>query len=158
MLIQKNNVKKLVVSLVLPLLVGGLGALLGGGMKSFKTVVKPDWTPPAFLFPIVWTILYLLMGISSYLIIISPLPDKSKKRAIILYLAQLGVNALWSLFFFTLNWYLFAFIWLLALIFLVIVMGEEFRRISPKAAYLQIPYLLWISFAAVLNFSIYLLN
>lgn len=131
---------------------------LDGNMDNFDTLNKPKSTPPAILFPIVWTILYILMGISSYLIYCNKTDQKFKNRACFVYIIQLIVNSLWTLFFFRLNMILFAFIWLLLLILLVIIMIIKFYNIKPIAAYLQIPYILWLLFAAVLNFSIYLLN
>lgn len=127
-------------------------------MKDFESLNKPIFSPPAILFPIVWTILYILMGISSYIICSNKTDQKFKNRACYIYIAQLIVNSLWTLFFFRLNMILFAFIWLLLLIILVIIMITRFYNIKPIAAYLQIPYILWLLFAAILNFSIYLLN
>ena len=155
---KKVNYKMLILFIGLALLAGGIGALLGGNMDNFETLKKPPFSPPAILFPIVWTILYILMGISSYLICSNKTDQKFKNKASFVYILQLIVNSLWSLFFFRLNMILFAFIWLLLLILLVIIMIIKFYNIKPLAAYLQIPYILWLLFAAVLNFSIYLLN
>jgi tryptophan-rich sensory protein len=155
---KKVNYKMLILFIGLALLAGGIGALLGGNMDNFETLKKPPFSPPAILFPIVWTILYILMGISSYLICSNKTDQKFKNKASFVYILQLIVNSLWSLFFFRLNMILFAFIWLLLLILLVIIMIVKFYNIKPLAAYLQIPYILWLLFAAVLNFSIYLLN
>ena len=155
---KKVNYKMLILFIGLALLAGGIGALLGGKMDDFETLNKPPFSPPAILFPIVWTILYILMGISSYLICSNKTDQKFKNKASFVYILQLIVNSLWSLFFFRLNMLLFALIWLLFLIVLVIIMIVKFYNIKPLAAYLQIPYILWLLFAAVLNFSIYLLN
>lgn len=155
---KKVNYKMLILYIGLALLAGGIGALLGGNMDDFETLNKPPFAPPAILFPIVWTILYILMGISSYLICCNKTDQKFKNRACFVYIIQLIVNSLWTLFFFRLNMLLFAFIWLVLLIILVIIMIVKFYNIKPIAAYLQIPYILWLLFAAVLNFSIYLLN
>ena len=97
-----------------------------------------------------WTILYILMGISYFLV------ENDDTRKI--YYAQLIVNLLWSIFFFVLRWYLFSFIWLLLLLYLITIMIKKFFKYSELAAYLQIPYLIWIVFAGYLNLSIYLLN
>ena len=102
--------------------------------------------------------LYILMGISSYLICCNKTDKKFKKRACFFYLIQLLVNTLWSLFFFRLGWLFFAFLWLLLLVVLVIIMIIKFYKLKPLAAYLQIPYLLWLIIAGILNISIVILN
>ena len=155
---KKINYKMLALYIVFALIAGGIGALLGGNMDTFKSVNKPSFSPPGIVFPIVWTILYILMGISSYIICSNNTDKKFKKRASFVYLLQLTVNVLWSLFFFRLRWYLFSFVWILLLILLVIIMIVKFYKIKPVSGYLQIPYLLWILFASVLTFSIYMLN
>lgn len=124
-------------------------------MDTYKELAKPI-AVPAVVFPIVWSILYLLMSISCY--IISESDDKKKGPALILYGVQLIVNSLWSLIFFGFGAYLFSFIWILLLIVLVIAMMVSFYKISKKSALLQIPYLLWLIFAAYLNIMIYVLN
>lgn len=139
--------------IILPLFVGGLSALLSGNMNIPN---PPSITPPSVVFPIVWTILYLLMGISSYLIYNSN--STNKETALRTYGIQLFFNFCWSIVFFRLDWYLFAFFWLLILIGLIIRMIYEFYQIKPIAAYLQIPYLLWCIFAAYLNYLVYLAN
>ena len=152
---KKINYKLLIFNILLPLTIGFIGSLLGG-FNNFELINKPSFAPPGFLFPIVWTIIYILMGISAYIISISN--DDNKKKAYTIYLIQLIVNGLWTLFFFRLKWYLFSFIWILLLIGLVITMIDNFKPISKLSAYLQIPYLLWLIFASILNISIYLLN
>ncbi len=145
------------VSILIPLAIGGIAAIFTAkGMPFYESQRKPWFTPPKFLFPIVWTILYLLMGIGAALIWQSDSP--SKRTALKRYAVQLVANFLWSVIFFGLHWYLIAFLWLLFLIFLIIGMIQAFRSIRPVAAYLQIPYLLWCCFAAILNFSIWFLN
>ena len=145
------NFKKLFISILIPLIVGGIVAFITMPFMDYKSLEQPPLSPPSFLFPIVWTILYVLMGISAYLV--------SKKNDIpVIYYIQLGVNALWSIIFFIFKWRLFAFIWIILLIILVILMIIHFYKIDKAAAYLQIPYLLWILFASYLNLGIYLLN
>lgn len=154
---MKNNWKVLIFCILLPLAVGGAASLLSNnGMETFMSVNQPPLSPPAWLFPVVWTILYTLMGISSYLILTSE--EDNIRRAGMLYGYQLVVNFLWPTFFFNFQWYLFSFLWLLLLIGLVIAMIREFYKISKPAAYLNIPYLLWLLFAAYLNFGIWRLN
>ena len=134
---------------------GALGGMLNGGM-SFDELVKPPLTPPAWVFPVVWSILYVLMGITAYLVYHSD--DLDRSAPLRMYLLQLIVNILWPLFFFRLEWRLFAFFWLLLLIALVTLTMVGFKHISLAAYYLMIPYLLWILFAAYLNLAFYLLN
>lgn len=151
------NIKKssLIISILIPLAVGAFSALLSGDMSN-STFVKPPLNPPPYIFPIVWTILYILMGISSYIIYTSS--HKAKEYAIKIYAIQLIFNFFWSIIFFRYNQYLFAFIWLIILIALIIKMIYQFYKIKPLAAYLQIPYLLWCLFAAYLNYMVYTLN
>ena len=111
---------------------------------------------PAIIFPIVWSILYLLMSISCY--IITESNDKNKDKAVIWYGINLVVNSLWSLIFFGFGTYLLSFMWIILLLIIVIIMMAKFYNINKKAAYLNIPYILWIIFAGYLNFGIYLLN
>lgn len=151
-----KNKSSLLIAILIPLAVGTLSALLSGGMNSYAVLNKPALSPPAILFPIVWSILYVLMGISSYIIAASDSPDK--KKALSVYWLQLLFNFFWSIFFFRFSLYLFSFVWLLAMIALIIIMIYRFYKISPIAAYLQIPYLIWCIFAAYLNFMVYQLN
>lgn len=148
--------KNLVVSILIPLFAVFLGNLLGNSSQGYNELIQPSFAPPGFIFPIVWTILYTLMGISFYIVYNSN--SEYKTKAIIVYFIQLILNTLWTLIFFRLNLLLFAFIWILAIIVFVILMIYYFYKINKTAAFLQIPYLLWLIFASVLNFSIYLLN
>lgn len=156
---MKINKPLLILCIAIPLLVGVVSALLsGGGMEVFATVNKPPLAPPAWLFPVAWTILYTLMGISSYLILTSGASVEAIQEAMNVYALQLLVNFLWPTFFFNFGWYLFAFFWLVLLWLLVLLMIWKFKDISKLAAILNIPYLLWLTFAGYLNFSIWLLN
>lgn len=156
---MKRNWKLLVLCLVIPLAVGGLSALAtGGGMKSFETMNKPPLSPPGWVFPVVWTILYTLMGIASYLVVTSGAEQKKIRNALVWYAAQLAANFLWPIFFFGLSWYLAAFVWLILLWLLVLVTMVKFYGIDRKAGDLLLPYLLWITFAGYLNYGIYRLN
>ena len=125
-------------------------------MNGFEGIYKPSFTPPAIVFPIAWTILYILMGISSYLIYESK--DGKKESALFIYGIQLIINSLWTLFFFNLKWFLFSFILVLIILLLVIFMIIKFYKINKTAALLQIPYILWLIFAAILSYNVYLLN
>ncbi len=155
--VHKINIKHLAASLGISLGVGALSAIVSNaGMDSFKSAEHPPLTPPDFLFPIVWTILFILMGISAYLIFESS--SDLRTPALVLYGVQLAVNFFWPVFFFTFQAYLWSFIWILLLWVLIIAMIVIFSKISKPAAILQIPYLLWVTFAAYLNFGVYLLN
>lgn len=149
--------KPLIVSLIISLGVGALSAAASMNSKDVYAMLnKPPLSPPAIVFPIVWTILFILMGISAYLIFVSN--SSNKKSALTVYAVQLIVNFFWPILFFGQHAYLFSFFWLLLLWVLVIVMIVQFYRIKPLAAYLQIPYLLWVTFAGYLNIMIYFLN
>lgn len=151
------KIKPYVISIAIALTVGGLSALLTtDNMMIYQDTIRPTLAPPAFLFPIVWTILFILMGISSAIIYKSN--EKSSSEALTIYAIQLVVNFFWSIIFFNLRNYLFALIWILLLWFLIIFMIYKFYGINKTAALLQIPYLLWVTFATYLTFMIYLLN
>lgn len=155
---KKPYQKSLLISFILfPVALGSISGFVSGNMAlSYSTLSKPAFSPAGIAFPVVWTILYILMGISSYLISQSNHPRK--KSALTVYIIQLLFNFLWSILFFHFEAYLLAFFWLLAMIILIRIMIIKFYRIRPVAAFIQIPYLLWCLFAAVLNFCIYRLN
>lgn len=153
---NKKNIWHIVLSILIPLVIGFAGSMLGGSMALFDNIEKPWFAPPAILFPIVWSILYILMGISSYLVYKSD--SEYKKTALIIYGIQLILNALWSMIFFRFENFLLAFIWLVILTGLVILMMYYFYKSDKRAFYLQIPYILWLIFATILNYSIYTLN
>lgn len=134
------------------------GWLSRDGTAAFsETAVQPPLSPPALLFPIVWTILYLLMGIGAARISLSP-PSKERSRGLNLFIVQLVVNFFWSPIFFNAQAYGFALLWLLFLWVLVLLMILSFRKTDPIAAWLQLPYLLWLTFAAYLNAGVWYLN
>ena len=151
-----KNIKYLIISIAIPLIVGLIGSLLGNSSMGFDQITKPSFTPPGIVFPIVWTILYILMGISGYLVYTSN--NWNKNKALKTYVIQLIFNMLWTFFFFNKKWYLFSFFWIVALIVLVIIMIYRFTKINIKAGYIQIPYLIWLLFASILNLSIHFLN
>ena len=142
-------------SILVPLLVGGLVGLLTSNYINYNNLIQPSFAPPSILFPIVWTILYTLMGVSYGILKSNSLTNEKINK---IYYLQLFVNALWSFFFFVFEWRLFSFFWILLLIALVILMIKEFYAQNKVAGFLQIPYLLWLIFASVLNLSIFLLN
>ena len=148
-----------IINILIPLVVGGISAFITmNGMEAFEAVNKSALNPPNAVFPIVWTILYTLMGIGMAMVYLSHCPAESKSLSIIFYALQLAFNFCWSIIFFNLQAYLFAFIWIILLIVLVAIMIYYFYKCKPVAAYLQIPYLIWLIFAAYLNFTIFLLN
>lgn len=156
---MQQRVKTFFICIAIPLLVGGISALLSqNSMETFQQLNKPPLSPPGFLFPIVWTFLYILMGIASYLIITSNEDKQQIQPAFVLYGLQLFVNFWWSIFFFNFEWYLFSFLWLILLWLLIYFTIQAFYGISKIAGYLMIPYLLWVTFAGYLNFFIFLLN
>lgn len=149
--------KTYIVSIAAALAVGGLSAFFTrGNMDIYKNIVQPPLAPPSFLFPIVWSVLYLLMGISSAAIYLSGRPNK--RAALLTYAASLAVNFFWSIIFFNMQAYTFAFIWLLLLLILIIYTVKQYKPINAAAAYLQIPYLVWVMFAGYLNLMIAILN
>lgn len=156
---MKIQMKPLLICLAIPLLVGGLAALLTyRAMDAFSALNQPPLSPPGWLFPVVWTLLYLLMGLGCYMIRQANSDPIHKKRAFIWYGVQLGLNFLWPLAFFLLGWHLPAFFLLLAILAAASYMAIQFHRIDKTAGLIQIPYLAWLVFAAYLNLGIYLLN
>lgn len=153
---KKINFKALIISILIPLAVGSISGLISMPFMDYKELIQPPLSPPGWLFPIVWNILYILMGISFYLIYEEINYDKD--NAYIVYFTQLLVNGLWSIFFFVLKWRLFSSIWLFLLIILVIIMIIRFYKINKVSSLLQLPYLLWTIFALYLNIGIYILN
>ena len=149
----------LVVSILLPLAVGGLSAWLTmGSMDQYGALIQPPLAPPAWVFPAVWTVLYILMGVACWLVWKSDAARQDKKRALTLYGVQLAVNFIWPLIFFRAGMYGFALIWLVVLLVLVTETAIAFGRIDMRAAWLLIPYLLWLLFAGYLNAGVWLLN
>lgn len=156
---MKINKRLLLLCIAIPLIVGIVAGLLArNSMEVFSVVEKPPLAPPAWLFPVVWTILYALMGISSYIVLTSDVSQEEIKSAMQLYAYQLVVNFLWPTFFFNFGWYLFSFLWLILLWVLVFLMIRKFYDINRVAAYLNVPYLVWLTFAGYLNAGIWLLN
>lgn len=155
-----TKIKPYLIAIIIALGVGGLSSFLTrSNIDIYAVINKPALAPPAILFPIVWTILYVLLGISSARIYLQKdtYPDEVMD-ALLNYAFQLILNFFWSIIFFNMQTFLFAFIWLVILWASIIKMIFKFSRIDSVAAYLQIPYLLWVTFAGYLNFMIYLLN
>lgn len=149
--------KSLIVSLLISLGVGLLsGIITRGNMDVYKYLVKPPLSPPIITFPIVWTILYILMGISSYMIYESK--NVNNDEALKIYLTQLLFNFIWPILFFLLNYRFISFIWIIMLLITIVIMIIKFYRINKTSAYLQLIYLFWVIFASYLNFGFYILN
>ena len=155
---MKQSWKRLAINLAIPIAAGGLSALVSGGMKEYRSLAKPPLSPPGWLFPIVWTLLYLAMGYAAYRVQISDKSQAQSKKAMTLYWAQLALNFLWSPIFFGLNWYLAAFFILAVLWALIYLTMRKFSLIDETAGDLFIPYILWVTFAGYLNFMIAWLN
>lgn len=136
---MKVNYKRLIIFILIPVVLGAIVGLLTSVNSNVDSII------PAWIFPVVWTILYILMGISSYRVY-----EKEGELPRI-YVVQLIFNLLWSFVFFTFKWYTFAFIWIIILFILVIKMIKEFRDIDKTAGNLQIPYAIWLVVAAILN-------
>ena len=156
---MKIKWKTLILCIAVPLIVGGVAGFISkDSMNVFEALNKPPLSPPQWLFPVAWTILYTLMGIASYLVLTSGAAQNDVAKALKLYGLQLLFNFLWTIWFFNLEWYWFSFIWLVVLWLLILATAILFARISKPAAYLLIPYLAWVAFAGYLNFGIALLN
>lgn len=156
---KKINLKSLVICIIIPLAIGGLAALLTmGSMQDFEALNKPPLSPPAWLFPVVWTLLYALMGVASYLVLEAPSAHGAKKDAFKIYFLQLAFNFFWSIIFFTLGAYEIAFAWLLILLALIVITTVRFWRISRAAGILMLPYIAWVTFAGYLNLAIAYIN
>lgn len=155
-----KKIKPYVISVVIALAVGVLSALLTkNNMDVYEQINRPTLAPPMIVFPIVWSVLFILMGIGGAIVYTNRHKDfDTASTGLKIYAFQLAVNFFWSIIFFNLQAYLFAFIWLVVLWVLILLMIIQFYKISPIASYLQIPYLLWVTFAGYLTFMIYLLN
>ncbi|MBQ4100135.1 MAG: tryptophan-rich sensory protein [Oscillospiraceae bacterium] len=152
-----KKIKPYVISIGIALAVGGLSALLTqNNMDIYNEIIKPPLAPPGFLFPIVWTVLYVLMGISSARVWVKD--KESSKGVLFIYALSLVVNFFWSIIFFNMRMFLSSFIWLILLWVLIILTIKGYLKISKFAGILQIPYLLWVTFAGYLNLMIYILN
>lgn len=156
---KKKKITELLIFIVSAELVGALSAMLTGDfMQSYNNLAKPSLSPPGFVFPIVWGILYALMGTSAFLIFSSNKPLSKRNTALTIYSAQLLINFLWSIIYFRFNSPLIALIDIIILGLLVIMMIMNFYKIRYISAFLNIPYILWIIFAVYLNVATIILN
>lgn len=154
---------RLAVSIMIPLAVGGLSALItGDAMSAFGNLKQPPLAPPAWLFPVAWTILYILMGVACFLVWIRAtdrqVTVKEKTTFFVIYGIQLVFNFFWSIVFFNLGWHWFAFIWLIILWLMILALVIWGFRNQRPVMWLLLPYLLWVAFAGYLNLMIAILN
>ena len=141
--------KKLIKNILIPVIMGGIVGLIISPFMNYNNLNKPSLSPPGIVFPIVWTILYIIMGYSFY---------KQNEQNKTIYYTQLIVNGLWSIIFFIFEWYLISTIWIILLIILVTIMIYKFYKENKIAGLINIPYLIWLFFALYLSFGVYLLN
>lgn len=151
------NLKRLLIALAVPLAVGGLSAFASGSFsEQYAVVNKPPLSPPGWIFPVVWTLLYLAMGYASYLVM--TVGGRDAKDALTVYYVQLALNFLWPILFFRFRLYTFAIFELILLIAAVTVMVIRFSHVEERAGYLTLPYLIWLCFALYLNIGVAVLN
>ena len=152
-----KKIGKIILAIIIPLAVGGLSALITmNQMELFETVAKPPLAPPRWLFPVAWTILYILMGIASYLLYIAD--TEEGREALVLYGVQLFFNFFWSIIFFNLEAYWFALIWLFIMWIIILLLLIKSKKVDERAFWLLLPYFIWTTFAFYLNFGIAILN
>ncbi len=152
-----KKIKPLLLSLAVSLGTGALSALLTRrSMALYESVVRPPLSPPSWLFPVVWTILYILMGVAAYWVWRSDAPGR--ERALTLYGAQLLLNFFWPQIFFNARKFGFALLWIAALLVVLILTVRAFRRVDRPAGWLMLPYVLWVAFASYLNAGVWYLN
>ena len=145
---RRISVGTLIFALFIPLFVGAVSAALSRkGMLMYGDMQKPPLSPPPWVFSVAWTILYIMMGLASYFIIVSETDMRSKAMALIIYSVQLAMNFMWSIFFFNMGILLFSFVWLMIMWGIVILCALRFFPINRTAAFLLIPYILWLIFA-----------
>ncbi len=157
---MSENIKKLIVSIIICQLAGIIGGLFTSQTIPtwYQTIKKPAFTPPNWIFGPVWTLLYLLMGIALYLVWKSAAPGKAKALAVFFFFAQLALNVLWSFLFFFLKNPLAGFIDIIVLWISILVTILLFYPLSKVGALLLVPYILWVTFASVLNYFLWQLN
>lgn len=155
-----NNTLKLVIAIAIPLVIGSTSAFftVTGVDSWYQTINKPSWNPPDYIFGPVWTTLYILMGVSLFLVWKSGTDAGTKRKAIVLFAIQLVLNFFWSFIFFDQQLIGAAFAEIIGLWLFILLTIFAFARISKTAAWLLVPYISWVSFAAVLNYTIWQLN
>ncbi len=154
-----KNFLLLLFYLFFPLFIGfAASSLSAQSAIIYDEFIRPPFSPPSYVFGIVWTCVYLLMGLAAFLVSISNKARVNKEPALQVFFFQLAINFCWTFFFYTMEYRLFAFLWILFLWVLIFYTIKLFYKISKTAAILLLPYIFWLSFAAYLNLGIYILN
>ena len=156
---KRNTWKIYALGIALPEAVGALAGLLTreGTRRYAETILKPPLSPPPIVFPIVWSVLYALMGVGAARVYLTP-DSETRTQGLRLFLIQLFFNFVWSFLFFSFQAFGFAFVWLAILFALIVMMALTFYQADRSAGLLQIPYLLWVFFAGILNLGVWMLN
>jgi len=156
---ERFDIKKFIISIIVSLGTGMLSALLTiGTMQKYGQLQKPSFSPPAWIFGPVWTVLFILMGIASYRIWLLGFNKQEIKDSLLYYATQLVFNFLWTILFFRFDLRGFAFLDIIIMLVLITITLYKFFKLDKTAGYLMIPYLLWVAFASILNFSVWQLN
>lgn len=156
---MKIKKDELAIAILLPLAVGSVAScFVKDAIFIYESLEKPSLSPPGWIFPVVWFVLYVLMGIASYWIYRMDENDKDVKHAMLLYVVQLGVNFFWPLLFFKYSLQLFALFWIILLFVLVAMLIKAYGKLDKRAAFFMLPYALWLLYGIYLNLGVYILN
>lgn len=156
---QKKSMSTLLASLAIPLLIGGFSSFLtAGDMRNYEYFNHPPLSPPSWVFPVVWSILYVIMGLASYLVYTSNAEPEQKRTALTLYAAQLVMNMFWTVLFFTYVQYLIALIWLVAMWVIILMTALRFYKINRLSGIMMGVLLIWTAFAGYLNYAYYVMS
>lgn len=156
-MLKRKSVRAYALSIAIALATGALAALLThAGMDDFMALPQPPLSPPGWVFPVVWTVLYTLMGVSAARVWLGD--SNARREALLVYGLQLALNFGWTILFFGFHLFFAALIWLVVLDALIVIMIAQFYAADGRAAFLQLPYLLWCLFATYLNLGVALLN
>ncbi len=159
MIISLRKVVGIIISILIPLGIGFIsGYITKDAMATYENLIKPSFAPPGYIFPIVWTVLYILMGIASYRIYKLGIEKKEVKNALFFYGVQLMLNFLWPILYFGLGLRFVAFIEIIVLFIFIVITTKKFFKLDKIAGYFMVPYLLWVAFASVLNYFTWRLN
>ncbi len=153
------TILKLAICILIPLCVGWISSFFSrDSMQQYKELVRPSFSPPGWVFPVVWTALFILMGIASFRIYTSNTESRQRRNAIVIYTLQLAVNFFWTILFFTLRMRGTALLWLILLWILIFLTIKKFYKVDRVASWLMVPYIAWVSFAGILNYQMWFLN
>ncbi len=160
MKLQRKDFPLLILFIFACLMVGGLSGFFNPGDMNiwYANLIKPEWTPPNWIFGPVWTVLYILMGLAAFLVYREGFKRREVKIALGLFSLQLGLNFFWSILFFTFNNLRASFVEIIFLWVAIVATIISFYRISRPAAWIMVPYLLWVTFASILNYRLLILN